>query len=72
MENKELCKYLGIDSGIKGKTFIIQGFGNVGYWAAHFIHHYGGKIIGVAEFDGSIFNPSGIDPDHLYEYKNSN
>lgn len=26
------------ESGIKNKTFAIQGFGNVGYWAGHYIH----------------------------------
>jgi len=69
LENEDLTKYLGVETGIKGKSFIVQGFGNVGYWAAHFIHHYGGKIIGVSEFDGSMFNPDGIDPDDLQEYK---
>jgi glutamate dehydrogenase/leucine dehydrogenase len=28
----------GIKEGLKGKTFITQGFGNVGYWAAKFMH----------------------------------
>jgi len=52
-------------AGIKGKTVVIQGFGNVGYWAAKFLHDDGAKIIGVVERDGSIFNENGINPDAL-------
>lgn len=72
MENEKLTNHLGLEPGIKGKSFIVQGFGNVGYWASHFIHHYGGKVIGVSEWDGSIYNADGIDPDALYNYKLQN
>jgi len=30
----------------------------------------GAKLIGVAERDGSIYNPGGIDPDHLLAHIN--
>ncbi len=30
----------------------------------------GAKLIGVAEYDGSIYNPEGINPDELIEFKN--
>ena len=36
LENSEMVKKLGITQGIKGKTFIVEGFGNVGYWASKF------------------------------------
>ena len=29
-------------------------------------------MIGVAEFDGSIYNPDGIDPDALFAFKTKN
>jgi len=29
-------KKLGVERGLAGKSFIVQGFGNVGYWAAKF------------------------------------
>lgn len=32
---------------------------------------YGAKLVGVAEWDGSIYNPEGIDPEDLNNYKNS-
>lgn len=66
LEDKVYCAQNGIDAGVKGKTFVVQGFGAVGYYAAHFLHHYGAKLIGVAEFDGSIYNPEGINPDELF------
>lgn len=59
---------LGLESGLKGKSIILQGFGNVGYWAAVMLHDYGAKVVGVAQRDGSIYNPNGIDPRQLKEY----
>lgn len=32
----------------------------MGYWASKFFTEEGAKLIGVAEFDGSIYNPEGI------------
>jgi glutamate dehydrogenase (NAD(P)+) len=52
---------LKVEKGLAGKTFILQGFGNVGYWASKFFTEEGAKLIGVAEYDGSIYNPEGID-----------
>jgi glutamate dehydrogenase (NAD(P)+) len=62
-------KKYGIKHGLQDKTFIIQGFGNVGYWAAKFITQNGGLVVGVAEFNGSIYNSKGFNPDDLLEYK---
>ncbi|RKY17501.1 MAG: Glu/Leu/Phe/Val dehydrogenase [Planctomycetota bacterium] len=57
---------LGLKVGTEGKTVVIQGFGNVGYHAAHILQHEGGaKIVGIGEYNGSIYNPDGIDVDAL-------
>src|SRR3954464_3409027 len=51
---------------------IIQGFGNVGSNAARLMHESGYKIIGIAEWDGGLYNPKGIDIDALWEYRYRN
>ncbi|MCB0430113.1 MAG: Glu/Leu/Phe/Val dehydrogenase [Flavobacteriales bacterium] len=53
---------------LNGKTVIIQGFGNVGYWAAHFLAQLGVKLIAVQDASGTIYNESGIDPEALLEH----
>ena len=58
-------KKLGVTKGIAGKSFIVQGFGNVGYWASKFFVEAGAKLVGVAEVGGSFYNPEGIDPVQL-------
>lgn len=58
----------GISTGLKGKTVIAQGFGNVGYHAAKFLVNDGALLIGVVERDGSVFNPDGINVNALKEH----
>jgi glutamate dehydrogenase (NAD(P)+) len=56
LDNAQMCKILGVKQGLVGKTFSVQGFGNVGYWASKFFVEAGAKLVGVAEWDGSIHN----------------
>ncbi|KMZ76150.1 Glutamate dehydrogenase A [Zostera marina] len=46
---------------ISGMTFAIQGFGNVGSWAARLIHEQGGKVVALSDLSGAIHNANGID-----------
>ncbi|KAI3905145.1 hypothetical protein MKX01_017391 [Papaver californicum] len=46
---------------IRDLKFVIQGFGNVGSWAAKLIHERGGKIVAVSDITGAISNSDGID-----------
>merc|ERR1719361_1006881 len=55
---------------LKGKKVIVQGFGNVGRWAAHFFHNEGAIITGVIEYNGEIYNENGINPDDLDKFIN--
>ncbi|PWK17428.1 Glu/Leu/Phe/Val family dehydrogenase [Xanthomarina spongicola] len=57
---------------LKNKTFIVQGFGNVGYWAAHFLELDGAKMVGVQDAFGSISNKKGISVEQLFEYTKAN
>lgn len=57
---------------IKGKTFIVQGFGNVGYWASHFLVKEGAKLIAVQDHSGTIYNQDGIEPDKLLAFAKEN
>lgn len=57
---------------ISNMKFAIQGFGNVGSWAAKFFHEHGGKVVAVSDITGAIKNPNGIDIPALLKYKKSN
>ena len=62
---------LGLSPGLEGKRVIVQGFGNVGYHAAKFLQEEdGAKIIAIGEWDGTIYNPKGIDIKKLRRYMN--
>ncbi|MDX1363509.1 Glu/Leu/Phe/Val family dehydrogenase [Arenibacter latericius] len=57
---------------LKDKRFIVQGFGNVGYWAAHFLEKEGAKLVGVQDAYGSIANENGICVENLFNYMQQN
>lgn len=69
LSNEVQLLKLGLESGLKGKKFIVQGFGNVGYWSSKFFTEEGAILVGVSEADGSIYCPQGLDPDALLTYK---
>ncbi|CAD0200552.1 unnamed protein product [Chrysodeixis includens] len=68
IHNAALMKMTGSEAGFKGKTAIIQGYGNVGSFAGMFLVKHGVKIIGVIEFDTCLSNPEGINPGDLQKY----
>jgi glutamate dehydrogenase (NAD(P)+) len=51
---------------------VIQGFGNVGSNAARLMHEAGYKIIGIAEWDGGLYNKNGINIEELWEFRYRN
>ncbi|KAL9237761.1 hypothetical protein vseg_012272 [Gypsophila vaccaria] len=57
---------------ISGQRFVIQGFGNVGSWAARLIHELGGKIVAVSDISGAIKNKNGLDIDSLMKHVEEN
>jgi len=54
--------------GLAGQRYVVQGFGNVGTWAAKLIHEQGGKIIAVSDITGAIKNSQGLDIPSLLEH----
>ena len=46
---------------IKGATYAVQGFGNVGFYTAYYAHKDGAKIIAFSNTDVAIYNENGID-----------
>jgi glutamate dehydrogenase (NAD(P)+) len=49
-------------------TAVIQGFGNVGSWAARILHQLGVKIIGISNADGAVRSDEGIDVAQLSDF----
>jgi glutamate dehydrogenase (NAD(P)+) len=46
---------------LAGSTVALQGFGNVGSFAARFLHEAGTKIIAISDVTGGVRNPDGFD-----------
>ncbi|MGC8926776.1 MAG: Glu/Leu/Phe/Val family dehydrogenase [Myxococcota bacterium] len=53
-------------------TYIVQGFGNVGSWAARLLKPQGAKLLAVHDVTGAIINKEGIDPEELAAYVKKN
>jgi glutamate dehydrogenase (NAD(P)+) len=53
---------------LRNATFIVQGFGNVGSWAARLLTAMGARLIAVEDVTGCVRNTSGLDPNRLCDY----
>lgn len=62
---RELYRKLG--KSLKGAKILVQGFGNVGSFAAHFLAQEGALIIGVSDSSTGIVDPAGLDVKSLME-----
>ena len=60
---------LGLATGLEGKRLVVQGLGNVGYHAAKFCREGGAIIVGIAEREGAIANPKGLNEDEVFEHR---
>jgi glutamate dehydrogenase (NAD(P)+) len=72
---REVCsagddmKALGLAPGIQGKRVVLQGLGNVGYFAAKFFQEGGAVLVGLAESEGAITNPKGLDLEKVMAHR---
>jgi len=56
------------DFDLAGKTFSVQGFGNVGSHTAILLSKMGASMVAVGDHTGYLHNPEGFNPHKMYEY----
>jgi len=56
----------------KGATAAVQGFGNVGSYAALFLHEAGVKVVALSDLSGGRYDPGGLDVPALFAYAAGN
>ena len=54
---------------IKNSTFVVEGFGNVGFFVAKHLTTLGAKLIGISDSKGAIYNKNGINFEKLANVK---
>ena len=59
-EGAEMTR-LGLAPGLTDKAIVIQGFGQVGSWAARFCREAGARIVGIGDHAATVANPGGLD-----------
>jgi glutamate dehydrogenase (NAD(P)+) len=66
---EEAARDLKLDP--KGARIVVQGFGNVGSWAARLFHEIGCQVLAVSDIDGGIYNAKGLDIPGLVKHKSA-
>jgi glutamate dehydrogenase (NAD(P)+) len=61
-------KALGLSRGLDGKRVVVQGLGNVGYHTAKFCQEGGAIIVALAERDGAVVRPEGLDVEAVWRH----
>jgi glutamate dehydrogenase (NAD(P)+) len=67
--DNEMMKKLNMTIGLQDKSVVIQGLGNVGYHAAKYFQECGSRIVGIAEYEGAISNPKGLDLEAVVAFR---
>ncbi|HCT22855.1 MAG TPA: glutamate dehydrogenase [Chitinophagaceae bacterium] len=60
---------LGLTTGVEGKRVVVQGLGNVGYHSAKYFREHGSKVIAIAEYEGAIMNPDGLNEEEVFQHR---
>jgi glutamate dehydrogenase (NAD(P)+) len=69
LADADLARNHGLTPGLTGKRVIVQGLGNVGYSAARFLQEGGAVLVGLAEYEGAIANPDGLDLESVVRHR---
>jgi len=64
---REAMKHLEIP--MDGAKFAVQGFGNVGGWAARLLEPLGPKMVAASDSRGGVYNPDGVPVLDLVRHK---
>ena len=64
---KVAAEHIGLD--LEGATFAVEGFGNVGEFAAKFLTEAGAKLVATSDSRGCIYNKDGLDFNKIKETK---
>jgi len=56
----------------RGATAVVQGFGNVGSYAALDLHRFGLKVIAISDHSGALFSKNGLDVPALMRHVSFN
>ncbi len=67
---REMCEREGLK--LKGQRVVVQGFGNVGSYAAENLWEWGAKIIGIADVTGGYIETKGFDINDAIQYVKKN
>jgi len=57
---------------IKGATYAVQGFGNVGYYTAYYAYKAGAKVVAISNVDTAVYNENGLDMEKIINEVGSN
>jgi len=63
---REAAPHLGLSPA--DTTFAVQGYGNVGSWAARIMQQLGSKMVAVSDANGAIRSDEGIDANALHDF----
>ncbi len=53
-------------------TCAVQGFGNVGMWAARLLEERGLKVVAISDLSGAYYNEKGIEINKAVQYRDAN
>src|SRR5438552_17061090 len=59
MVTEQACRRLGFE--LAGRSYVVQGFGNVGGVAASELHERGARVVGVSDVSGGVHDERGLD-----------